>query len=160
MHHHMGKIPQTLTPTSVRALLAITGCWKHRQALARSFALLAEEGSSFDPPLQQEVPCDCVISGVWAPIRLADVLSAKERGIALPPIWLTAYSWRASRFYVLIDGNHRNEAANVRNLDFVEIKILRAFGVEYRWNPLRWLQDTWFAFREDRAITVTANELL
>jgi hypothetical protein len=44
------------------------------------------------------------------------------------------------------------DVTHTRGLTANEIRVLRALGAHYHWNPLRWIADTVFTAREDRAM--------
>ena len=120
----MIQLPQTLTPEIIRSLLSMKDGCTFVPTFKRSLTLIAEKRAiAFNPPLQREVPCDCVLSSAWDMQRLTDVLTAADAGVQLPPIWATSYLWENHRFYLLIDGNHRNEGAKIQGNQQIKVVV-------------------------------------
>jgi hypothetical protein len=81
------------------------------------------------------VPTNRILSHVWQLPRLTRIFEGYAAGTKPPPVWLQEIRFGIEKFYLVDDGNHRAEAARIREEAFIRAKIK---GV-YCFNPQDWI---------------------
>jgi hypothetical protein len=69
------------------------------------------------------VPTNRILSHVWQFPRLTRVFEGYAAGTKPPPVWLQEIRFGTEKFYLVADGNHRAEAARIREEAFIHAEI-------------------------------------
>jgi hypothetical protein len=87
-------------------------------------------------PLEKNVrvPTHRILSHVWQLPRLTRIFEGYTAGTKPPPVWLQEIRFGTEKFYLVADGNHRVEAARIREEAVINAEI----EAVYCFNPADW----------------------
>lgn len=81
------------------------------------------------------VPTERILSHVWRLPRLTRIFEGYAAGTKPPPVWLQEIQFGTEKFYLVDDGNHRAEAARIRE----EVSTRAEIKAVYCFNPEDWI---------------------